>query len=711
MRRAASSVVEQLRPEDRDSLVDAATQSLVGALERWARNPRLALLVGGVRRDVLTGPGESVEVVASKGVVGRLGAVARFIVDDDAVAEARLGPSGEISTVIEAPAPGLHTLRAEILAGEGTVHVDLGGQRTLHVASGRPVALIHAAMLLEASPTGGDHRIDAVRELSRAGFELAYVDVHDDDRYAEIRARLEQLGLPAGAILVHAADDRELDTLGVDFVQMFASTALRRLRSRGVPVTLIVTEQYPAGVREDGAVELMPPGEAVAAVAGDGMRLHTERAARLLQRKRDADPLVWTLDQTTASQCVDGNAFAVEFDNGRARRRLLDALQAASSSVHLQVYILRPGRFTDALVVQLIRRARAGVRIRLMVDALYSEEGVLGRANAAITSLRQEPNVEVVAVAPIDSRATLSVSRLKKRDHRKLVVVDGCRAFVSGRNASDEYYSGFDEVAIHDNTHHDRIPWLDAHVEVTGPLVGEIQRSFVETWTEQGGAPVDAAHAFVPLPPTGDAAGRLVVHRGFADTNGLSMYEAMLDAARDHAIIINDFPFVPAIERAIRRVLARGVRLQILTGSASARRSDGSFFPAPLHRTLFEYMVKAKLESLVQAGAEVREFVPAPSPLVVARGDRIRPYVHAKVVSVDGWVTSIGSANLDATASYWESEANIVVHDERFARDVESTIQSLFERSLPLDLDSEEWKRERSQRAVVAKLWPELLYS
>jgi len=121
--------------------------------------------------------------------------------------------------------------------------------------------------------------------------------------------------------------------------------------------------------------------------------------------------------------------------------------------------------------------------------------------------------------------------------------------------------------------------------------------------------------------------------------------------------------------------------------------------------------VKGKLEPLLQAGVEVYEFVPPPSPLVVARGGRIRPYVHAKLVSVDGLVTSIGSANLDATASFWESEANVVVQDAEFASGVEATLQKLIDGSVELDPESEYWKRERAQRAVVATLWPGTFYS
>ena len=138
----------------------------------------------------------------------------------------------------------------------------------------------------------------------------------------------------------------------------------------------------------------------------------------------------------------------------------------------------------------------------------------------------------------------------------------------------------------------------------------------MRTWDRHGGATIPPERDVLPeLAATGAAAGRLVVHRGLADTNGLAMYEAMFDVAENHVYIVNDFPIVPALERAIHRLLARGVSVKLLTGSATARRDDGTFFPAPLHRTLFEYMVKGEAGAAASAGVEVYEFVPPPSPM------------------------------------------------------------------------------------------------
>ncbi len=658
-------------------ILDAAARSFGATLERWGRNPSLRRLLGGVQRDVLTSPGERVELSADLGVSAKLGAYARFYVDDAVVGEVPIGNSSEVRTMIRAPEAGIHRVGVKVCSDKGDVVSDVIGHRLLQVASGRPVALVHAALFLPRpanDPAPIDSPIESLRALVDEGFELVYFDIHQKNRDALIHAEVIDQRLPPGAILVYSAEEEELRSMGVDFVDMFASTAIRRLRAKGVPVTTILTEKdddSPQSRAEN--VRVMAPSTVLSRALGGGFGPEIEQAASLLRERKVTGALDWRLDQTTESRLVEGNSFHAELDNGKARERLFAAFEKAVSTIHVQFYIVQPSDFTELLIVKLIQRARAGVKIRFMVDALYSDDEVLGRLNPLISSLRDEENIEVLAVSPIESRKQVDVSRLKQRDHRKLTIIDGTLAFVSGRNAGDEYFTGFDEVPIHNHTRHESIPWLDAHMEVSGPLVRHEQETFMRTWARQGGAEITRDRSVLPeLEASGSAAGRLVVHRGLTETNGLAMYEAMFDVAEDHVYIVNDFPIVPALERAINRLLARDVRVQLLTGSATARRDDGTFFPAPLHRTLFEYMVKGKLEPLLEAGVEVYEFVPPPSPIVVALGGRIRPYVHAKIVSVDGLVTSIGSANLDATASFWESEANVVVQDAGFASGVEA---------------------------------------
>ena len=89
----------------------------------------------------------------------------------------------------------------------------------------------------------------------------------------------------------------------------------------------------------------------------------------------------------------------------------------------------------------------------------------------------------------------------------------------------------------------------------------------------------------------------------------------------------------------------------------------------------------------------------------------MRPYVHAKIVTVDGRWLDLGSANLDATASYWEREANVIIEDPRVVRAVEMELRRICDRSVKVDPRSEQWRREGLLREIASQLWPETLYS
>lgn len=694
------------RRSEQPSLIDAAVRAASSTLERWSRGAPLRRLLGGIERDVLTSPGEWVALEAKVGLSGKLGGKAGFMLDDELVAEVEIGEGPEVRAMVRAPEAGLYRVSVKLDSA-----LPLVGHALLQVAATRPVILVDAMLLL-----GGDTRMPPaitplLHALAAADLELAYFDIGEKDSRPAIHEVLMAHRLPMGACSSYAAEVAAVESLGVDLARLFGFAAVHRLRGKGVPVCAVVTERFVDHVALLGEVVVLGPAEARRRLETDGFVPEREHVQRFLAARAASDPTTWRLDQATGSQLVRGNAVLAELDNQRARERLFELIDTAKSSIHLQVYIIRASSFADELVVRLIRRARDGVRVRIMADALYSEQEVLGRTNPLLLALNAESNVEVLALGPIGSRHEVDVPRLKQRDHRKLVIVDGERAIVSGRNAADAYYRSFAEVAIHDQTEHERIPWLDAHVELAGPIVGEVQRCFLATWDEQGGVPPTDRGALLPLlDRAGPIATRLVVHRGLVDANGLAMYESLLEAAEHHVYIVNDFPFVSTLERAISRLLTRGIRVELLTGNAATRRDDGSLFPAPVHRTLFEHMVKARLEPLMLAGVKVYEFATPQLPTIVARGGRVRPYVHAKLMSVDGRVCSVGSANLDATASFWESEANIVVEDMAFVSALEAQLRELIDESFALDPRSDYWQRERAQRAVVGKLWPGSVY-
>lgn len=697
--------LREAKPDDAaPSMPEAVARQVAESLARWQGSASVRRFLGvPTGHDLLGAADEPVWLEARVGPVVQMGAgQVQFVLDGQAIGSCFLTESGAGGVEVRISEPGVHTIQLEPLSpgGSSLGPPGVAGEVRLHVVSSAPVVGVDASLILEPdTETAG-----AVRRLENGGVQVFYFDLDPSDRAAEIRAAIEHLQLPDGAVLTHPEAAEDMEPGNTDFSQVFRLTTVRRLRANGVPVVAGLRRQAVSAA--DAAIPVLCPGD----VTEHALVQLRNDARAFEERRAQTDALTWRLDEATDTRLVSGNKASVEFDNRRARERLFALVESAQRSIHLQTYIFREGQVANALVVRLVRQARAGVKVRVIVDALYSGEQVLGRKNPLVESLSLEDNIEVVVGSPIEFGRPLDSVALKQRDHRKLLVIDGHTGFVTGRNISDPYYLGFDETPIHHHTAHEHIPWLDAHVEATGPIVDSLDATFAAAWAEYGGS----HHADLnptTSPRTGSCAARLVVHNGLVDANGMLQYEAMLDGARDHVYIVNDFPIVPSLASAMQRALARGVRLVLLTGNAVARRADGSFFPGPVYRELFDHMVKQRLEPLIRSGAHVFEYVAPPEPMIVPRGGIVRPYVHAKVMSCDGRAASVGSANLDVTASYWEHEANVVVQDEAFAQDLERQIETMIDRAYAIDLESDYWKRDRAKRAIVAKLWPAVVYS
>lgn len=690
--------------DDETEVIGRVAELLTSSLEQLRQHAGAVRFLRPRVCDQLVAAGEPFELVADLTALrGLLAERVRFFVGSREVGEARVD-AGTAFAMAQVSRPGLHVARYEAL-GPSEVVVQKGSAGRVQVVDEAPVVLLDAALALDPRAAASP-----LRELARRGLHLAWVDFNAVAREDLVRRAIDRRALPQGALLSHLREG--LDTsLPIDAHTTFVRTSIRRLRATGVAVVGIVsphTDKLSVCLEE--GVALAEPSELEKLLLDDRwLEELARRATALQERRRASDPITFRLDETTRTSAVGGNACTIELDNRCARRAVLEGIEGATQSVDFQVYIVEDGRLMDEFGAALIRAARRGVRVRVLVDALYSREQALGMRNPILVSLGEQKGIEVRANDPIPLTELFEFQSIKKRDHRKLIVLDGVRAFVSGRNAGDVYYTGFDEVAITDFTPHERIPWLDAHIDVRGPLVGDVAACFEDAWVRNGGAPGKAP----PTPaPVADTVARLVVHWGTGDANGMAAYETLLEVATDHVYIVNDFPIVSTLVAAVRRALARGVRVCLLTGNGLPRRGDGTFFRGPIYRELFEHMTKGRLEPLLLRGLEVYEYAtPEGLPKIVCAGGVVRPYVHAKMMSADGRVLSVGSANLDATASFWEREANVVVEDETTVQAVERWMEEAFARSWRIEADGEYWQRERRVRDVVARLWPESLYS
>jgi phosphatidylserine/phosphatidylglycerophosphate/cardiolipin synthase-like enzyme len=525
---------------------------------------------------------------------------------------------------------------------------------------------------------------------------IVAVRVVEGDAARDARARLRAAGLARLRVfdVRELLDEGDPTDVPIEVAPVRLCRAAARLRAAGVPVDLVVAvaagRARGAGfaVIDESAIERAPAAIEVA------YRPPPETPAQTLAER---------LDLTTDSRALPGHALHVELDNAAARVELIALVDGARERVHAQWYIAEDDEVGREVEGAFARAAARGVAVRLLFDSLYSLHGSLGAQNPLLVRLAAVPGVSLRASRPIDHVPTLE--ELKQRDHRKILVADGARALVSGRNLGREYYRAFEEARVSARSTYRDLPWLDASARLEGPAAATLDDAFLEAWVEAGGDPF----AIAAPPPAGQVAARVVVHRGLRDAYTLEAYRAILDAARARLIVVNAFPLQLELQHALLSALARGVRLSMLVGRARPAYGDDIPFAGGQLRSVADTLVRARLSALVDAGADVRELaIPPPAGWDATLG-RVFPHVHAKLVLGDGGALAIGSANLDVTAGYWESEALVIVEDRAVVADVEARLEALLAGSVAIDPADPKWRDGASLRSWLGRVWPSVV--
>jgi phosphatidylserine/phosphatidylglycerophosphate/cardiolipin synthase-like enzyme len=409
------------------------------------------------------------------------------------------------------------------------------------------------------------------------------------------------------------------------------------------------------------------------------------------------------LDALMGAPRIAGNRVELELDNATARRWLLAAIAGADRTLHLQTYIAADDGLGRQVEAALRDAAARGVAVRVVADSLAGRHGSLGMRNPLLERLSVIPGVQVRVIRPVTGLPSLD--DLKRRDHRKLVVADGRVALLGGRNLAHEYYRGFDEVRIDATTPWREVPWLDAGAQVEGPVVAALERCFLDAWIAAGG---DAFGVAQPR-AAGPTDVRAVVHVGLRDAATLEAYLAMVDHARTSVDVMAGFPLALELQHALLRALRRGVRVRALVGRVAPTHAgepfEGDWATA---RAAATWMVHSRIDALVAAGAEAYELEVRGVPGWAPDLGPVHPHVHAKAMSADGRVCAVGSANLDLTGSYWESELLLVVEGEPTARAFEDRVSALMARSVRVDRHDPAWQQMAGSRAWLRR-WPGVL--
>lgn len=330
---------------------------------------------------------------------------------------------------------------------------------------------------------------------------------------------------------------------------------------------------------------------------------------------------------------LSGNTVDVMRDGVVVFNALEKAFDAATRHIHLVYYIWEPDYTGERLRDALVRAARRGVKVRLLLDDVGSRQAKPAFFRPLLAAGGQ---VERFLKVNILSRHL----NLNSRNHRKVVVVDGKVAFTGGMNVGD-VYAGRGE------------PWQDLHAQIQGPVAQSLQEVFCQDWYHATQENLVSSAYFPVIAAEGSVRAQFLAS-GPADARWQAIHTVLFAAMNlaTRRIWIETPYFVPdrPIAMALQTAALRGVDVRLLLPG----RSD---------HPLVLYAGRSFIDDLLAAGARVFELYSA--------------MPHAKAVMIDGNFATLGSANMDQRSFRLNFEANIFFYSSEIAGKLEQHFQCL----------------------------------
>src|SRR5688500_16107649 len=262
----------------------------------------------------------------------------------------------------------------------------------------------------------------------------------------------------------------------------------------------------------------------------------------------DSDEFVYVLQSACQAAIHRGNRVEIYTNGAQFYPAMRDAILAAEASINLEAYIFQPGDAADMLVEAMIARARAGVEVRVVLDAIGSSRFT----NSAARRLAAH-GCRVSFYQPL---TWYRLHRLNNRTHRELLIVDGRIAFTGGAGVADWWLRPFDKEPA----------WRDTMARIEGPIVTALQGVFAENWLECCGAILTSPLDGPGLAPAGTT-DAMLVKSSPSDRATVSrvVFQMLIDGAVSDIDISTPY-FLP--DRALRRSLSaaarRGVRVRVI---------------------------------------------------------------------------------------------------------------------------------------------------
>jgi cardiolipin synthase len=373
------------------------------------------------------------------------------------------------------------------------------------------------------------------------------------------------------------------------------------------------------------------------------------------------DELTASLAGLTLATPIDGNTVEV-LENGAYFDVLIQEIGRAKHSVHFETFLWKAGVLGHRVASALSERARAGVNVRVMVDATGSSK--MGKA------AEHQMKDAGCKVIKYHHRHIQNIGVMNERDHRKLVVIDGRVAFVGGHCIVDTWLGDAE----------DKNHFADISVRLTGPIVNAVQSAFSENWAGETGELFLGASVFPDLERTGD----VTIHAAYLKPENSApavkiLHHTAICLARERIWIQNPY-FIPepdAID-AFGAAVKRGVDVRVMMPSTGG--SDNPLVQHAGHRNF---------EKLLRCGVRLFEY---PHTLL-----------HQKVMTVDGAWSAIGSTNFDDRSFETNDEISLAIRDRATARQLDAIFEKYVTECKEVKLDA--WRKRGPGHRLIDNMY------
>ena len=304
---------------------------------------------------------------------------------------------------------------------------------------------------------------------------------------------------------------------------------------------------------------------------------------------------------------------------------MLAAIRSAKQSINFETYVLWDGEIARQFIDALVERARAGVKVSIILDAQGTHK--MGLSNLARL---KDAGVDVAKYNPL---FWPDLRRYNNRTHRKLLIVDGKVGFIGGVGIADEWAGNADSPKH----------WRDNHYRVTGRVVAQLQGVFMDNWLKVRGRVLHGPEYCPPTAASGPYLAQVFKSSPRGGDLDIHLLYLLAIASAQHTLRIENAYFLPddLTRNELIAAAKRGVKVEIILPGKH------------IDQKLVRLASKRHWPALIEAGAKIYEYQPT--------------MVHVKLLIVDDVFVSVGSGNFDNRSIRLNDEANLDVWDREFA--------------------------------------------